>query len=98
MQIKSEIRVLVNELNEKAKQIWGRELKPISIEYKEKGKVAGLAQYQKNNVSFNWQLLENNFDFFIKDTCPHEVAHLICNQIYRKQIGHGIEWKLLFLF
>lgn len=95
LQIKSEICGLIKSLNEKAKQIWGREFKNVTIDFSSlKGKVAGLAYANENLIKFNWDLLTNNYEYFLSSTVSHELAHLIAYQLYGKRAwNHGVEWK-----
>lgn len=59
-----------------------------------RGRTAGMAYQQRNHVQLNAVLLVENFDDFISDTIPHEVAHLVVWVKYgRKAAAHGAEWK-----
>lgn len=61
-----------------------------------KGYNAGTATPQKNLLRFNKQLLLDNQQHFLKQTVPHEVAHLIAYQIFGLKIKpHGKEWQLI---
>lgn len=52
-----------------------------NIDYKLRGTNAGVAQVSKWLLSFNSVLLMENLDHFIKQTVPHELAHLIAGKI-----------------
>jgi len=67
-----------------------------SIEYYSKGTCAGKANALIWCVKLNETLLKENTDHFINQTVPHEVAHLIANQVYGFSIkSHGKEWKFV---
>src|SRR4051794_7805732 len=34
-------------------------------------------------------------DDMVAQVVPHEVAHIVCAQVYGKKVGHGFEWKHL---
>jgi len=52
------------------------------ITYDVRGTTAGKANYVNWNVRFNPILLMENIDDFIARTVPHELAHLITDQVY----------------
>lgn len=62
-----------------------------------KGKTAGTATYKSNKnhrIRLNEQLLMDNFQFFIDDTIPHEIAHIVTFIVWDRKIRpHGKEWK-----
>ncbi|QUM83745.1 MULTISPECIES: SprT family zinc-dependent metalloprotease [unclassified Moritella] len=64
-----------------------------SINFKQRGKAAGSARLQINELRFNSILLQENQQHFIAHTVPHEVAHLLVYQIYGRTKPHGKEWQ-----
>lgn len=63
-----------------------------------KGKVAGTANSNKNEIRINYILLKENTEHFIKQTLGHEYAHLITDNLYlsnliSKPTAHGHDWK-----
>lgn len=63
-----------------------------------RGKSAGIAIPTKNRLRFNAYLLENNQDHFLKQTVPHEIAHLIAYTLFGPQIKpHGKQWQQLMI-
>ncbi len=75
------------------------------IRFDTKGRSAGLAfwNYGKPWVNFNPVLLNENTESMLKQTVPHEVAHVVVAEVYRseepdpwnfKRIApHGHEWQ-----
>lgn len=67
------------------------------INIKEMGKVAGNANgFTTENGIINLcrTLLADNEEEFIKDTIPHEFAHIVVHKVYgRRAKPHGKEWK-----
>lgn len=66
------------------------------IELNLSGQSAGTANPQKNLLRFNKQLFTENKLHFLKQTVPHEVAHLIAYQLFGLTIKpHGKEWQYI---
>lgn len=63
----------------------------------QRGKSAGSARLQQNELRFNATLLQENVDHFILQTVPHEVAHLLVYQLYGRTKPHGNEWKNIMI-
>jgi len=69
-------------------------LNSLTIGYDLKGTTAGTANYYSKKVKFNKVLIEENFEHFINDTIPHEVAHIVTYYFYGdNQTAHGKAWK-----
>lgn len=59
-----------------------------------KGRCAGQAFLQTWRVRFNLQLLSENYDHFMLNVVPHELAHLIAFREFGARIRpHGKEWR-----
>lgn len=69
--------------------------KPLTINFDKRGRVAGTALSSKNELNFNIILASENEDEFINQTVPHEVAHLVADQKFKKRCMHGKEWKFI---
>ncbi|MDX2319042.1 MAG: SprT family zinc-dependent metalloprotease [Moritella sp.] len=63
------------------------------INFNQRGKAAGSARLQSNELRFNPILLQENQQHFIMHTVPHEVAHLLTYQLYGRTKPHGKEWQ-----
>ncbi|MFT6328627.1 MAG: SprT protein [Bermanella sp.] len=64
-----------------------------SVSLNQRGKIAGSAHLQKNVIKLNKKLFIQNFEDFLYQVIPHEVAHIICYQKFGKVKPHGIEWQ-----
>ncbi len=53
---------------------------------------AGRAFYTLDKCDFSCYLLTRDPDYFVKDTIPHELAHIIAWRLYQHN-GHGKPWK-----
>lgn len=51
----------------------------------------------KQELRFNSYFLRKFPDHFIKQTVPHELAHLIVDRYFGLHIGHGSEWKFVMI-
>ncbi len=61
-----------------------------------KGQRAGVAYLARNLLRFNGQMYRENTEDFLKQTVPHEAAHLIADAVYGAGIRpHGAEWQNL---
>lgn len=72
----------------------GIHLPPPAVHVNIRGTMAGQARIDDNQLRFNPQLLHQYGDQFIRDTVPHEVAHLAAYKAHGRRIRpHGPEWK-----
>lgn len=61
-----------------------------------RGQKAGVAYLQRNLLRFNAQLYRENQQDFLRQTVPHEVAHLLAQALHGDHIRpHGREWQAL---
>ena len=67
------------------------------INFNQRGKIAGSARLQLNELRFNPILLSENVDAFLNEVVPHEVCHLLAYQLFGKVRPHGREWRNLML-
>lgn len=89
-------RTATYDVMEKARQIWknGIGFNDIRIQYDLRGTTAGKAYYGQALVKLNPILFHENTEDFIKNTIPHEIAHLLAVSIYGwSGRGHGPVWK-----
>ena len=68
------------------------------INFKLTGKSAGTAHLQLNRLRFNGMLYQENSQIFLEEVVPHEIAHLLCFQIYGKVKPHGQEWQQIMWY
>ena len=55
--------------------------------------MAGRAWYGQHMVEFSAELMWEHMDHFIRDTIPHEVAHIVTHCVYPDVKGHhNAEW------
>lgn len=58
---------------------------------------AGYAFYRPTNiVRFSAELMHEHTQNFIDDTIPHEVAHIVANNVFGSK-GHDAAWKRVML-
>ena len=78
----------------KAAEIWGRDFDLGEVKFTLRGKAAGKAYWPALDVNYNERLYLENFQHFIENTVPHEVAHIISFQLHGPNApAHGKEWK-----
>ncbi|NER62530.1 SprT family protein, partial [Pseudomonas sp. MAFF212428] len=66
------------------------------VSFKLRGQKAGVAHLHENLLRFNLQLYRENSEDFLRQTVPHEVAHLVAHQLFGERIQpHGEEWQLI---
>ena len=67
------------------------------ISFNQRGKIAGCARLQINELRFNPILLSDDLDAFLEVVVPHEVCHLLAHSLFGKVRPHGKEWQSLML-
>ena len=76
-----------------AEQHFSRVFPMPSIEVSMRGKAAGKALLQLNEIKLNKVLAQENPQTFIDEVLPHELAHLITHQVFGRVRPHGKEWQ-----
>ena len=59
-----------------------------TITFNQRGKIAGCARLQTNELRFNPVLLADNYQAFIDEVVPHEVSHLVAYALYGLSLIH----------
>lgn len=108
-ELKLRIENIVLECLDKAQAKFGVDkcTKIPEIRYNTKGRTAGWACWNggKPYIDINPILLRENVEEVVNQTVPHEVAHIVVNEVYenarvrdmwtrRRQVApHGVEWQ-----
>jgi SprT protein len=93
------IETVVLECLTMAQKKWGEDKvnKIPDIRYDTVGKAAGQALYNfvdgKCYIRINPVLLNENVDYCINQTVPHEIAHLVAYMVFGRVRPHGIHWE-----
>lgn len=83
---------------DKADGFFGNEFKRSVCNFKQRGRAAGTAHLQKNEIRFNYFMYQQDPEVFISTVIPHEVAHIIVFQIYGSTVKpHGKEWQAVMM-
>ena len=98
MDIKDKIVDAVEQAYQKAEKYYNRTFERSGCTFNLKGACAGKCCYRSGYhfYRFNTTLAQENENEFLKQTCPHEVAHRITDIIYgniSSVRAHGKEWK-----
>ena len=90
----------VRQAEAKARRYYDLRLPEATIDFSLRGRCAGQARVDgkgETQLRLNYQLLAENLEVFVKQTIPHEVAHLVVNWHRRKKRRrprpHGPEWQ-----
>lgn len=88
----------VNLCFDKADAFFNNRFKRASCNFKQRGRAAGTAHLQKNEIRFNYFMYQQDPNRFIDTVIPHEVAHIIVFQIYGSTVKpHGKEWQAVMM-
>ena len=83
---------------DKADVVFNNRFRRAVCNLKQRGRAAGTAHLQKNELRFNVYMYQQNPSEFIDTVVPHEVAHLIVYQIYGNTVKpHGKEWQAVMI-
>lgn len=103
MNYQNEIEKIVEGFIKMFNERFDHELKvpPVEISTR-KSRNAGECRW--DNKIGGWKLvfikfyLDENTEYMLTQTVPHEVAHYIAETVSHAQVGHGKMWKQLMLF
>ncbi|NLQ16400.1 SprT family zinc-dependent metalloprotease [Marinomonas sp. M1K-6] len=91
------LSIIVDQVNQcfsQADTFFGTRFKRSSCNFKQRGRAAGTAHLQKNELRFNYFMYLQDSVEFLSTVVPHEVAHIIVFQIYGNSVKpHGKEWQ-----
>lgn len=65
------------------------------VSFNQRGKIAGSARLQTNQIRLNPVLLMDNTQHFFDEVIPHEICHLLAFQLYGRVKPHGAQWQAL---
>ncbi|GAB3038244.1 SprT family zinc-dependent metalloprotease [Bowmanella dokdonensis] len=71
------------------------------LTFTQRGRIAGTARLQANEIRLNPVLLRDNLHEFLEEVIPHELCHLLVWQLHgrgtkaRPVRPHGAQWKQL---
>lgn len=92
----NELMASVEQCYQLAEQRLGRSFARPRVTLDLRGQRAGVAYLNRNLLRFNAQMYQDHADDFLRQTVPHEVAHLIAHALHGGHIRpHGPEWKQL---
>lgn len=84
----------VSQCFDKADAFFKGHFKRPSFNVKQRGKAAGTAYLERNELRFNLYMYHQDPGKFLRTVVPHEVAHLVVYQIYQHHASaHGKEWR-----
>ena len=92
----NQVRTRALELIKRANQLYNTTLPPIDIKFNLRGRVAGYAGYKGDYyyLRFNRDMIMGDaFDHILKDTVPHEIAHLVNFHLPHTGNAHNPGWQ-----
>lgn len=79
---------------QRAEAHFNRRFSRPEVNFRLRGQKAGVAHLDENLLRFNPTLYAQNHEDFLRQTVPHEVAHLIAHALFGRRIRpHGSEWQ-----
>lgn len=93
--LQAQIIQQVDDCYVQAEQRLNRKFIRPNVNFKQRGKIAGSAHLVKNELRFNAKLLQDNMSQFMNEVVQHEIAHLLCFQLFGRVQPHGKQWKKL---
>lgn len=79
---------------QQAEAYFSRHFPRPEVSFRLRGQKAGVAHLDENLLRFNPTLYAQNREDFLRQTVPHEIAHMIARSLFGRRIQpHGGEWK-----
>lgn len=88
-EMKAKVEAKLRECITIAERTYNTTIKFPTVRYDLRGTTAGWAHYSTWSVNFNAVLMVENFESFLENTVPHEIAHLITDQVYPEAHKRG---------
>lgn len=82
-----------------ANEIYNSDLQMPCVRFDKRGTCGGTANYSSMELNFNAGLMLDNWDEYMNQVIPHEVAHLVKSHVYgtdrkgRLHSAHGYYWQ-----
>ncbi|RDL45824.1 SprT family zinc-dependent metalloprotease [Marinomonas piezotolerans] len=93
IELRRRVEVKIDQCLKQAERYFNMRLTKPIFNFKQRGRSAGTAYLQTNEMRFNAFMLNQDPEKFIDEVVPHEVAHLVVYQVYgSKPKPHGPEW------
>lgn len=67
------------------------------VEFSLRGTTAGLAYSFQNKLNFNLSIAKENKKEFLDQTVPHEVAHIVADNFFKRRCHHDASWRGIML-
>lgn len=88
-----QIEKKVKDCLKRAEAYFNIKLRVPNFNFRQRGRTAGTAYLQRNEMRFNPFMLQQDPHKFIENVVPHETAHIVVHQIYGDKVRpHGREW------
>jgi SprT protein len=98
-ELRTRIEQVILDCMEKAVQAFGEEkINQLPfLKFKTKGRCTGRARWnhitKECEIDINPVLLNENVEYVVNQTVPHEVAHIVAFMAYGRVKAHGWEWQ-----
>ena len=96
--IKQQAVERINECYAQAEAKLDSRFKRPEVLFNQRGKIAGSARLQTNQIRLNSKLMMDNPETFLEEVIPHEICHLLTYQLHGRVKPHGEEWRYLMQF
>jgi predicted SprT family Zn-dependent metalloprotease len=95
--MKSKFEAEVRKVLQKASKMYNIDISGIDVRFdiRKTAKIAGQAVIKDGTcyLRFHPEAVENHFDYMVKETIPHEVAHTVCQMLPNLGCNHDHGWS-----